>query len=477
MVVKSNGNAGRGDRLKSWKEIAAYFGTDERTVRRWEQRGLPVHRVPGGARASVYANVDELERWLHGSGKPGKRHVPLEPAGLAAPPALLRRRTFIAGAAVAGVAAIAGGSWLLVDRPGEALPDEARALLERGVEASRLGSADSTAEAVGLLQEAVRLAPESAAAWGALAIASFEGQHFLGDEQARTAIERSRAAAQRALELDPASASGQAALAIAIPTYRNWLPAETALRAVLERDPRQFEARLALSRLLVNVGRTNEALATAEPLRRDLPLHPVVHYWLAFLLRQAGRVEESDALLQRAVERWPRNYMVWFTRFWQRVYTGRPREALAMTAEASLRPVGIPDWNFELIDVSARAVMTRSAADTRQAIEANVAAARRGAGFAENAIELLAHLGALDEAFSVATGYFLDRGFPVASTRYSPQQGSYTRPVRRETKLLFSPSTEELRGDPRLRELVREIGLTAYWRLSGSVPDVPGLAG
>ena len=32
--------------LKSWKEIAAFFRCDERTVRRWEEtRGLPVRRA------------------------------------------------------------------------------------------------------------------------------------------------------------------------------------------------------------------------------------------------------------------------------------------------------------------------------------------------------------------------------------------------------------------------------------------------
>src|SRR4051812_38445396 len=41
-MASANVNARRGERLKSWKEIAAFFGTDERTVRRWEERGLPV---------------------------------------------------------------------------------------------------------------------------------------------------------------------------------------------------------------------------------------------------------------------------------------------------------------------------------------------------------------------------------------------------------------------------------------------------
>jgi TolB-like protein len=54
-------------RLDSWKEIAAFFGRDERTVRRWEkERGLPAHRVPGGARGGVFAYTNELADWLKG---------------------------------------------------------------------------------------------------------------------------------------------------------------------------------------------------------------------------------------------------------------------------------------------------------------------------------------------------------------------------------------------------------------------------
>src|SRR5271167_1139093 len=57
-----------GKRLDTWKEIGAFFGRDERTVKRWETtRGLPVHRVPGAGRANVYAYTDELAEWLHGA--------------------------------------------------------------------------------------------------------------------------------------------------------------------------------------------------------------------------------------------------------------------------------------------------------------------------------------------------------------------------------------------------------------------------
>src|SRR5688572_5714881 len=53
-----------GQRLESWKEIAAYLNRSERTVRRWEPKeGLPVHRLQHDKRGSVYAYTRELDSW------------------------------------------------------------------------------------------------------------------------------------------------------------------------------------------------------------------------------------------------------------------------------------------------------------------------------------------------------------------------------------------------------------------------------
>jgi len=54
-----------GNRLDSWKEIAAYLGRDVTTVQRWEKReGMPVHRHVHDKRGSVYASGPELDAWL-----------------------------------------------------------------------------------------------------------------------------------------------------------------------------------------------------------------------------------------------------------------------------------------------------------------------------------------------------------------------------------------------------------------------------
>jgi len=70
-------------RLDSWKQVAAYIGRDVRTVIRWEkQRGLPVHRVPGGGRQVVFAYPHEIDEWLkyghsnhHNSVEAGEPHL------------------------------------------------------------------------------------------------------------------------------------------------------------------------------------------------------------------------------------------------------------------------------------------------------------------------------------------------------------------------------------------------------------------
>jgi Tol biopolymer transport system component len=59
-------NDSASNRLDSWKEIAAYLKRNERTVIRWEKRGLPVYRVPGAQRQVVFAYKHELDDWLKG---------------------------------------------------------------------------------------------------------------------------------------------------------------------------------------------------------------------------------------------------------------------------------------------------------------------------------------------------------------------------------------------------------------------------
>lgn len=60
-----NHTKARGERLDSWKEIAAYLKRDIRTAQRWEkQEALPVHRHLHDERGTAYAYSGEIDEWL-----------------------------------------------------------------------------------------------------------------------------------------------------------------------------------------------------------------------------------------------------------------------------------------------------------------------------------------------------------------------------------------------------------------------------
>jgi hypothetical protein len=116
-----------GNSLRSWKEIAIYFGVTVRSVQRWEKAGLPVHRQGAGNRARIFAYPEELQRWLDSG---GLRHAqeadqaqqagefsPEESSGLAdsgeATPLWSRVRRFRYTLAAIVAICLAGGALLL----------------------------------------------------------------------------------------------------------------------------------------------------------------------------------------------------------------------------------------------------------------------------------------------------------------------------------------------------------------------------
>jgi TolB-like protein/Tfp pilus assembly protein PilF len=100
-------------RLDSWKEIAAYLGRTERTVRRWEDSlGLPIHRLALEKRGSVYASRAELDQWWE-SRKTLVELEAKEPAAKGVPSADAEPATSgsrLRWAAVAAVAVLALGT-------------------------------------------------------------------------------------------------------------------------------------------------------------------------------------------------------------------------------------------------------------------------------------------------------------------------------------------------------------------------------
>jgi Tfp pilus assembly protein PilF len=65
-------------RIESWKQIAAFFDRDQRTVKRWEKtRNLPIRRLPG-EKGGVFAYARELTEWLNSTPRADDAVVPPE---------------------------------------------------------------------------------------------------------------------------------------------------------------------------------------------------------------------------------------------------------------------------------------------------------------------------------------------------------------------------------------------------------------
>ncbi len=136
--------------------------------------------------------------------------------------------------------------------------------------ARRSGADPSYAAA--LYQEAIGLDSSFAPAWAELAAAQLQRVLTQGARPSE-AMPAARAAAIRALVLDSSLAVAHTALAQVRFLYdRDWLAADSAFRRAMAINPSRAEVHLGYARLLLAIGRVDEALMHA---RRALELDPL----------------------------------------------------------------------------------------------------------------------------------------------------------------------------------------------------------
>jgi DNA-binding winged helix-turn-helix (wHTH) protein/tetratricopeptide (TPR) repeat protein len=368
-----------------------------------------------------------------------------------------------------GAVAMATGATLWLRRP--RIPDRARALRQRATDALNSGLPEDNQQARGFLREAVALAPDYAEAWGALAFAYQAALLFTDPPRQPGVKAQAEAAARRALELDPNEPQATATLALLAPVWRNWTTTERLFQRSLALHAHDPLVEHVYARLLAGVGRLKDAVIHGQAAVKGDEFSVWHHHILGLSLWGVGRIEEADQLVARALTRWPRHYVLWFLQLSLFTYSGRADRAVSMGGDLENRPLNIPFADVELSLMGARALMTRAPADIAKALEANLAAAKRGVGYAENAMSLASALGRLDEAFALAGELYLAPGLIGAGQRFST--GRFQMASRRQTHHLFMPPTASMRADRRFQPLMRQIGLVDYWHTSGHPPDAP----
>lgn len=373
---------------------------------------------------------------------------------------VLSRRLLVGGlgAAAALAAGAAGVAFWGRGAPEDGDAALAHRLIAKAREAALGTGREANSQAIAYLRRATELDPSSAEAWGELALAYRGRIDLSADPDLPALVEWTRAAAARALAIDPERSTAKIALATVQPNFRRWAANERVLRELHASVPPHPALETALGRLLCDVGRWTDAIVFFRRALAFEPFHPSNQLILAWALWGGGRLDEVDRLLENALRLWPQDRSIWQSRFEFLMLTGRPAAALAMLDDASAQPVISPDQEpvprAALREV-ALAFQSGAPADIDRAAE-QVIAARPSLG-TYSVVPLLCALGRVDEAFAMLERYFF---------------GSALGPLSlRKTAILFLARTAPLRADPRFGPLTRRLGLDDYWRETGTRPD------
>jgi Tfp pilus assembly protein PilF len=334
-------------RLDSWKEIAAFFRRDERTVKRWEkERGLPVHRLQGSATGRVYAYSDELLRWMKSPVSAESVASTVEPAeadhdtsavevsqaatltqAVSVPGEVnLRRRVSdqvrparwgrLFGAFVLAALLVVTGGFLYLKRaslrasrpdasPGESLATgqstnaEARDFYLKGRYEWDKRTPESLNKAVDYFTQAIVHDPNYAQAYVGLA----DCYNLLREYSAmppEEAYPRALAAAKKAVELDDSSAEAHTSLAFA--TFFgsfDAVGAEREFRRALALNPNDARAHHWYATSLYAEGRYAEALSQIEMAQQLDPASTAILADKGLILLYAGPREQGVALLKQ----------------------------------------------------------------------------------------------------------------------------------------------------------------------------------
>jgi DNA-binding winged helix-turn-helix (wHTH) protein/Tfp pilus assembly protein PilF len=174
-------------------------------------------------------------------------------------------------------------------------------LLLLGAHYSRERNVEATSKGVDYLERAVALDPASASAHAALARAYYERDIWAGLGIGRSAA-RIRQEAIRAIELDQSIPEGHLALADVLANQDwDWESAEREYRRALVLNPNLAEAHIELAFLMQALRRDEEAIQWADEAEMLEPLSLSVIADHGRILYRAGRRQAAAAAFQRAL--------------------------------------------------------------------------------------------------------------------------------------------------------------------------------
>lgn len=300
------------------------------------------------------------------------------------------------------------------------------------------------------LSQAVAQAPELPLARAMLAAETAALLDTASDQQRQNLRTEIRNDAERAIRQD--DTLGEAYIALArIEPRRRWDARERTLQQGLQQNERSSALSADYSSMLFEVGRFDDALAYARNASTLDPLSLQKRTAVAAILLQSGDIESARDITDDLAETWPDDPGLWLLRLRVAFWSGTYDDALALiNAPASqIRSTRARQcWRYAADSMRASDNTIARAAAARQVVDCT----NTGDLPTAQALMQYSQQGQLDEAFA------------LARTRFGDEQ-------RGGEDVLFSNATSAMRADPRFMPLMRDLGLLAYWRLSGRWPD------
>ena len=293
-------------------------------------------------------------------------------------------------------------------------------------------TAESLEKSIEYFNQAIEKDPTYALAYAGLAD-SWYSRGWYRHVEPKQAYEKARAAANKALELDPRLAEGHAILAAIKTVYDwDWQGAEREFKLAIELNPSYATAHQRYSLFLPALGRFDEAIAEARKARDVDPLALPVNENLGDILYLARRYDEAIEQLRKTLELDP-NY-------------GVAHGTLAKVYEAQGK-------YEELLEERLKGSSPETVAELRK-----VFAASGIKGVWRNRLNVL-----LERS---KTAYVSPADIALFYTRLNDRDQAFAwlEKAMAERSINFNylvadPRFDNLRGDPRLAALLRRVGL------------------
>ena len=296
-------------------------------------------------------------------------------------------------------------------------------------------TAENLRKAMDQFQRAADTDPNYALAYAGLADCFAVLGDYTGVPEHET-IPKTRAFAERALQLDSSLVEAQTALAYTYSLAWQWDQAEKEFKRALELNPNYATAHHWYSLRLLETGRVEESVKEIKRAQELDPVSPIISYNMALSYLFLGDTNSSIEQSKRLIDldpNFPRGHQVLGQGYLKQ---SRYPEALAEFKKAvSLSP----NDRQALRDLGYGYAVSGKRVEARGVLEQLLTKHEKGEAFASDIAGVYAGLGDKDQAFS-----WLEKDFRARTGRLS--------------RIRYHIVFESLRDDPRYADLLRRMG-------------------